>query len=249
MSLRISYFEPAFPLLLILAAAGLASAWRHYLKGRPRLLITMGVAGMFLISMNAAAWLFSRPLEVGYSTDPVLPGSAGAIVILSGTVHRPSVNRPYALAAEDTYERLQHGIWLFQHWKPLPILVCGGVLEAQEPFAATMKRILEMEGVPPGSIWLEDRSRSTHENAENGTRILREHGVSRIVLVVEATSMPRAAASFRKAGVEVIPAPIRFTGLNYDLTDLVPNWRAIALNEETLHEYVGILWYRIHGWI
>ena len=45
-----------------------------------------------------------------------------------------------------------------------------------------------------------------------GAEILRAHGISRVVLVVEASGMPRAAASFEKMGIHVVPAPIRFIG-------------------------------------
>jgi uncharacterized SAM-binding protein YcdF (DUF218 family) len=98
-------------------------------------------------------------------------------------------------------------------------------------------------------IWTEDRSRSTHENAVYGSEVLHKHGVSRAALIVEASSMPRAAASFRKAGITVVPAPIRFTRLHLELSDVVPDWQAIALNGETLHELIGLFWYRLRGWI
>jgi uncharacterized SAM-binding protein YcdF (DUF218 family) len=241
--------EPALPLLLLVGLAGLLGVRRHSSKNRSFLLLTISITGILLLSMNSVAWLISRPLEVWYSHDPLLPGLAEAIVILSGTVHDPTQDRPYTLAAEDTYERLEHGVWLFKEWKRLPILVCGGALAKGGPYAATMKRVLEFEGVPTDLIWIEDRSKSTHENAEFGSKILRERGVSRIALVVEANSMLRAAASFRKAGITVIPAPIRFTELDYGLPDVFPNWRAIALNDEALHEYLGLIWYRIRGWI
>ena len=200
--------------------------------------------------MNAFAWLVSLPLEMWYPRDPIPRDSAEAIVILSGTIYRTTTNRPYTLAAQDTYERLEHGVWLYRHWKPVPILVSGGRLRGeQEPFAATMKRMLESEAVPPESIWIEDQSESTHQNAEYSSTILQKRGISRIALVVEANSMARAAASFRKQGITVVPAPIRFAELNYNLNDIVPNWRAIALNDEAIHEYVGLVWYRFRGWI
>ena len=61
--------------------------------------------------------------------------------------------------------------------------------------------------VPDSSIWTEERSHSTYENALYGAEVLRSHGVARIVLVVEAQSMVRAAACFRKQGIAVVPAP------------------------------------------
>jgi uncharacterized SAM-binding protein YcdF (DUF218 family) len=211
--------------------------------------LTISIAGILLLSMNVVAWFFSAPLEMWYDAEPFPAEPAEAIVILSGSVHPASANRPYTFAAQDTYERLQHGLWLFKHWNSLPILVRGGMLEEDEPYAATMRRVLESEGVPREMIWIENRSKSTHENAVYGSKILRNHGIARIALVVEANSMARAAAAFRKEGIAVVPAAIRFTKIDGKLTDVVPNWRAIALNGEALHEYLGIAWYRFRGWI
>jgi len=112
-----------------------------------------------------------------------------------------------------------------------------------------MKDVLESAGIPSSSIWTEMQSRSTHENAVYGSPVLRKNGVKRIALIVEASSMPRAAASFRKEGFVVIPMPIRFTQLDIAAKDFVPHWQAIALNGENIHELVGLAWYRLRGWI
>jgi uncharacterized SAM-binding protein YcdF (DUF218 family) len=214
------------------------------------LLLTFSLVGMVLLSTHVFAWLFSLPLEMGYWTDSAIPSApAEAIVVLSGSVAPPTPHQPYAFVSHDTYRRLQHGLWLHRTWKPLPILVCGGSFENAEPFAQAMRRVLEAEQVPPDLIWTETRSRSTRENALYGSEILRQHGVSKIALVVEASSMPRAAASFTKLGIEVVPAPVRFTTIDWEFTDVFPNWQAMALNGETAHEVLGLLWYRLRGWI
>ena len=98
-------------------------------------------------------------------------------------------------------------------------------------------------------IWVEDRSGSTHENAAFSAQVLRRHGVRRIVLVVEARSMLRAEACFRREGIEVIAAPSRFRYLSANLEDWIPGWKAVQGNEITLHETIGLLWYRLRGWI
>ena len=99
-------------------------------------------------------------------------------------------------------------------------------------------------------IWTEERSRNTHENAVYGAEILRKHGIGRIALVVDAQSMPRAAACFRKQGIEVVPAPCEFRVFGQPLSDeFFPRWDAIRRNERTLHEALGFGWYWLRGWI
>jgi len=43
-------------------------------------------------------------------------------LVFSGYVRLPSPNTPYSFAGQDTYLRLQRAIWLYKHWRPLPIL-------------------------------------------------------------------------------------------------------------------------------
>jgi uncharacterized SAM-binding protein YcdF (DUF218 family) len=247
----VSYLEPGLPFLLLFGLVGIVRAWRNSQKGDRPILLTIALVGIMLLSSNVFARVLSLPLEAWYDNKEPMPlESAEAIVILAGTVNSPLPTRPYSYPSPDTYRRLQHGLWIFRHWKStVPILVCGGGSESYEPYSQTMRRVLETEGVPANLIWTEGRSRSTHENAVYGSEILRERGVSRIALIVEASSMPRAAASFRKAGMTVVPVPIRFTELELNFHDILPNWQAIALNGETIHELVGLVWYRLRGWI
>jgi uncharacterized SAM-binding protein YcdF (DUF218 family) len=245
-----TYLEPALPVLLLLGFAGLVRTWRGSVPGHRPLLLSASLLGIFLLASNWVAWGLSWPLEMAYSRSPTPMEPADAIVVLSGAVDRPTPAQPYFSVSIDTYRRLRHGVWLFRNWKALPILVSGGSAEkGQEAISASMRRFLEAEGVPGNLIWTEDRSQSTHENAVYSAEILHERRISRVVLVVEASSMPRAAASFEKTGIHVVPAAIRFADLDGGVTDVLPRWNAIARNGETLHEVLGLLWYRWRGWI
>jgi len=142
----------------------------------------------------------------------------------------------------DTYVRVKHAAWLYKNWNPRPVLACGNKV------AGAMQEVLQSEGVPSNSIWLEDRSLSTHENAVYCSEVLRQHGLHRIALVVNANSMLRAEASFKKVGVEVVPAPCCFNQPKLGW-GLLPSWQGIQLNAETTHELVGLAWYWLRGWI
>jgi uncharacterized SAM-binding protein YcdF (DUF218 family) len=239
-----TYTQPLLFLFMGIAAIGLLRIPRS----RGKWLATAGVAGIFLTSWPPADWLFSRPLEWKYPVRPFKPTSQlQAIVVLGESVQPPLFEEPYPVPGSNTYRRCEYAVWIYRRYGPLPVLVSG-----RSPVSDTMRELLRRDGIPESMIWAEDRSRSTQENALYSTEILREHGVSRVALVVDATSMSRAAACFRKLRVDVAPAPSDFNTLGSWASwqdDFLPSWRAVRRNEDTLHEIVGLAWYRIRGWI
>jgi len=204
--------------------------------------MVISIAGILLLSWQPVAWLMTQPLQIWYEKTPMPREDAQAIVVLSGAVDDASDERPYPIVGQDTYVRVKHAAWLYKFWHHRPVLACG------HKGADTMRKVLVSEGVPPESIWLENQSRSTRENAVNCQKILQGRGLSRIALVVNASSMVRAAASFRKVGIDVVPAPCWFNHVETGW-GLVPSWSSIQLNGETIHEMVGIVWYKLRGWI
>lgn len=239
------YSEPMLSVIFVLGTIGAFRLPRC--KGKKW--VVAALAGVWLISWPPLEWLFSRPLEVWYPIRPFPAAAADAIVVLASSVDGPRYERPFPLPDHDTYSRCRTAAWLHENWKPLPILACGGRAKGRAPgFAVSMRELLVSVGVPEASIWTEDRSRTTYENALYGAEILRSHGIDRIVLVVEARSMVRAAACFRKQGITVVPEPNGFDQLGPWQEELFLNSKAIRGNELTLHETLGLLWYRLHGW-
>ena len=242
-----SYTEPLLAVFCVLSFIGLIRLRQR--KGS--LLAGLGLLGLFVLSWPPFDWLLSRPLEIWYPIRPFqISIHSQAIVVLGSAVERPVYERPYALPDHETYQRCEFAARLYSRWQPLPVLACGGRGgKDQEPYSKTMRLLLERAGVSPNMIWTEERSRSTHENAVFGAQILHQHGIRSVVLVVDASSMPRAAASFRKAGIDVVPAPSAFRELGSFADEIFPSWRAVRQNEITLHETVGLAWYWLHGWI
>lgn len=243
-----SYLQPLLTLVLLLLAAAAWSCRSGKSDRCPRLLV-LAIFALFFLTWRPVSWLVSRPFEAGYAHAALPSGDAQAIVVLSANVLPPLPERPVPLADHATYERCQYAAWLNKNWRDLPVLACGGVgPNGGEPYSITMRRILEGEGVATSKIWTEEKSRSTQENAVFGAEILRRQGVRKVALVTEAYHMPRAVRCFRKQGVEVIPAPCGFRRFELRLSYFLPGWKAIEENELTLHEAVGMAWYRVRGW-
>ncbi|MNT55386.1 hypothetical protein D3C72_1926190 [compost metagenome] len=95
--------------------------------------------------------------------------------------------------------------------------------------------------------WQEGRSRTTWENAQFSAEVLLPQGVKRVVLVTHAWHMPRAVWSFRKAGFEVVPAPVGFLGGDNGLPlgGWMPEFKAIWQNGQLMNEAVGQVGYSL----
>jgi uncharacterized SAM-binding protein YcdF (DUF218 family) len=235
-----TYTQPLILLASIVALIGLA----RVKPGRGRMLALAGVLGFLLISWPPMDWLLSRPLEMHYPVRRFTPGpELQAIVVLASGAEHANYERPYILPDSDTFARCEHAAWIYRQ-RPVPVLACGA-----GPVSVIMRDLLRRAGVPETMIWTDQLSLSTHQNAVYGARILRDHGIQQIALVVEAQSMLRAEACFRKEGIAVTPAPSDFRTFGPWHDELLPNWQTIRRNEITLHETVGLVWYRLRGWI
>lgn len=234
------------PLVLVFLVLGLASLYRLRRRMKPGGVALPAAAflGLFAVAWMPLAWLLAQPFEAWYPRRAAPEGAAEAIVVLAGSSLEAQPERPYAVAGQETYMRTLHAAWLHKNWSPLPVLASGGGSE-KEPFAVTMARILEAEGVPRGMIWEEPHSSSTYENALYSARMLKGRGISRVALVTSAVHMPRSERVFRKQGLSVLAAPCCFT--DFDTADLVPGWKGVRQNEANLHEGLGLVWYWMRG--
>ena len=239
-----TYTQPLLLLLLVTVVAALIRLRRSPRSRLPWLALT----GLFLLSWPPFDWLAGLPLEAWYPVRAYPTGTADAIVVLSSDIRSSSFLHSYKLPDRETFERCEYAVWLYKSWKPLPILACGGGgRRGGRAFSFTMRELMTRAGVPLERIWTEERSRSTYENALFGAEILRRNGIRTIALVVDAQSMMRAAASFTRQGIGVLPTPSAFREFGSLTEEILPSWKAIERNENTLHELLALSWYRLRG--
>lgn len=239
-----TYLQPVFPLLLLLVAAGLLAGGR-----RGRRLAVLACVALFLWSWPPVSRLFSGTLERRYPLSTLPPADADAIVVLSSAVRRADPSQALPALSESNYLRCRHAAWLYRNWRAVPIVASGGSGGANLIIARVMREELEAEGVPSHMILTEERSRSTYENAVFSAEILRARGIRRIALVTETYHMPRSEKCFRKQDLEVVPAPCcsRSLQFSWDLQHLIPGARPMLNNSDSLHEWIGLIWYRLSG--
>jgi uncharacterized SAM-binding protein YcdF (DUF218 family) len=243
----VTYIQPVLPLLLASALFLLAFGRKSPHFGRRMALVCIL---LLLWSLVPVATLFSGTLEWWYPVRRYPPGEAQAIVVLSAGVYSHDASEPEDLPNASTFLRTNYAAWLYQNWRQLPIVVSGGAADAKKvSLSGVMSRLLEQRGVPVSMIWREDRSRSTYENAVYSAELLRARGINRIVLVTEAPHMLRAERAFRKQNLAVLAAPCCYRTLQFSgrWPEFLPQARAVVENEDTLHEWIGVLWYVVSG--
>jgi uncharacterized SAM-binding protein YcdF (DUF218 family) len=139
-----------------------------------------------------------------------------------------------------TLERLRYGARL-QQQTGKPILVTGGTPYGGRPEAVAMAETLKQD-FHAKTIWIEDRSNDTAENAAYSTKILKQHGVTHIALVSQAWHLPRTTQLFEQQGLTVYPAPTGYTtGEQQLIAQWLPEASALTKSSMALKEYLGRL--------
>lgn len=244
-----------FGLAMLLAWLALADLWRRGRRTEPRLRPVAASLALGLLSLSclpAVSYLVRAPLEWRSSPLRGVPPSAQAIVVLGGYYFPADTIRPVPQLGDDSRERCAEAARLARLAPELPLLLSGGELSDGNPgitVAGLMRRELELMGIAPARLQLEERSRSTATNASACRPHLAANGWTTIILVTDALHMPRAAGSFRRQSLTVIPAPCRqrTTRFEWSWTSFWPNPHAAAGLAEAVHEWLGLAWYRLRG--
>jgi uncharacterized SAM-binding protein YcdF (DUF218 family) len=232
-----------------LIALALAGGALH--KRRPKVARRMWLASAALAMLLAlpyvGGWLLFglQRVEALPAGEPIPP--AQAIVVISAEHNPAGPEYGGPTVGPMTLERLRYAANLALR-TDLPIACSGGIpRRGHPPMAKLMREALEGEfGVEVK--WLEERSANTRENARYTAELLRPLGIERILLVTHAWHQPRAAAQFRAAGFEVIPAPTGFrVRPALEVSSFVPGARAFRESCWALHEWVGRAWYGLSG--
>jgi uncharacterized SAM-binding protein YcdF (DUF218 family) len=222
-------------------------------RSRPRLAGACFAAGL------GGFWLMSLPIVVQWSAaqlerEPPLARDqwsslgqrAEAIVVLGSGRERGDVawgaDQPTGIGLE----RQRYAARLAKA-SGLPLLTSGGLHYGTPPSEAQLMADSLREDFGVTVRWQEGESRTTWENAQFTAQVLLPQGVKRVVVVTQAAHMPRAVWSFRKAGFEVVPAPVGFLGGDNarPLGGWMPEFKSIWQSGQLMNEAVGQVGYSL----
>lgn len=137
---------------------------------------------------------------------------------------------------------------------PAWVISSGGWVSRRSmsvPLGEVMKETLLRLGVDASRVIAKDLALDTHDEALHVARLLPSLRVDHVVLVTSGVHMRRAAATFRAAGVAVIPAPAReeLLGRPSLMSKFLPSEYGLFEASLVGHELAGWVYYRLKGWL
>jgi len=218
-----------------------AQRWREeMILFYKRLKIKILKIGLTVVLLHVIAfktpilWFMASPLKMSQ-----LPEKADAIVVFAGGVGESG--RP----GQGYEERVERAIELYKNGYSNHIIFSTGFRYSIQE-ADIMKALAVSLGIPHNAIILEKKASNTYENAKFSGAIIKNRKWGKVLLISSPYNMRRAMLVFKSLypDVEVIPTPMmrshyyaHTTGAN------IKQYRGI------IHEYVGILYYWLKGYI
>ena len=252
------FFYP-IGLICLLLIVTLGMLWKKS-KRTPAVISTALL--ILLISSNSwtSHWLV-QSLEWQNIPPGELP-TADAIVVLGGGTRSAAYPRP-DVDFTDAGDRVWYGANLYRAGKAPKIIVSGGRIDWQgnsNPEAEDLTKLLIKMGIPQSDIIPEGRSLNTRDNAVYTKEILQQNNFKTILLVTSAMHMPRSMAIFKKVDINAIAAPTDYRISQQEIDQpnrqlesvilaLLPNEADLSLTTSALREYIGILVYKLKGWL
>lgn len=209
---------------------------RFYRKAHARTLrIIVSIAVLYTVLFYTPfIWFAASPLKISQA-----PQQSDAIVVFGGGVGETGS------PGESTIERARMSVELYKEGYAGRIIYSSGYTYKFND-AENMKLVALSMGVSKENIILEKQANSTYENVKYTIDILRKLGLKNIILISSPYNMRRVSLVYRHIGgdINVVYVPVSNPQF-YFRTGIV----RLEQIKSILHEYLGILYYAIKGYI
>ena len=246
------------PLCLLISFFGLFLLWRGRRELTGKILVTIGLVSLTLLSYNPVSRALNAPLQGSFNAYMTSKASVSAIketgkvkyVVVLGGGHNsdPLIPVTGRLSSHSLF-RLMEGIRVFRQNPGSKLVLSGCGAFDPVPEAHSMADVAMFLGIDRDDMILESRSNDTKDQARRVHTIV---GNQPFALVTSAIHMPRSVALFRKQGMNPIPAP---AGPTTDTKQVLrpawffPNPDALEDASCAAHEYLGLIWAKLRGQI
>ncbi len=180
------------------------------------------------------------------------PAKVDGIVVLGGEV-RPFLSRArHRPILKGSASRMTTFVALARRYPQAKLAFTGGSSSLDNPElteAPIAREFFAEQGLDVSRIVFEDRSRNTYENALYTKELMHPKPGETWLLITSANHMPRAYGCFQKVGWQVLPYPVDYLTIGqYDFTPGLHLAGGLLRLDLALHEWVGLLAYRIMGY-
>ena len=229
--------------LLALLGLGLWKRWA-------RIAGVLALAALAFFPLGAP---LVRALEMQHPPEPALPAQIDGIIVLGGAEHTTAFRLFDQPGMNHAGERLTAGAALALAHPEARLIFTGGTSDVAGQDDNTVPARMTVAlwdslGIDPARIEIEDRSRTTAENARLLHDALAPQPGQSWLLVTSAWHMPRALATFQRAGWDGLtlwPVDYRAAGRGVGFKlDFAEHLDELNL---ALKEFVGALGYRLAG--
>ena len=206
--------------------------WARNIQRYAVALLVLTGAMFLAVVYSPVANLLAKPLW----RVPRPPAKADIAVVLSGGRYGDGTLNEASLQRTITAVRLYYGGFVPR------LLFTGGPCCGQSASALMAHLAIEL-GIPREAILLDEQSSRTYDSAINSAALLGRNELRSVILVTSPLHMLRARLAFAAAGITVHPVSER------DLSLVSSSAERISLLQEAVHEYLGLVFYRVRGWI
>lgn len=244
------FTQPSNLFFLMMLAGILLMATRFAKIGKGLLVAALALLVLFGLG-PAGNWLI-YPLEQRFPKWDATRGAPDGMIVLGGSIGPTNSQVRGEPALNESAERLTVIAELARRFPGIPIVFSGGnasLIPGGPSEAQFVRRLFESFGVAPERILLEDRSRTTSENATLTRDMVKPKPGSRWLLVTSAHHMPRSVGVFRAADFPVEAYPVDWRTESAE--DLWTPFRTIAgglaRTDAAAHEWIGLFVYWLTG--
>jgi len=210
----------------------------------------MALLWLLLVSTPFIPNLLVENLESRYevfSENALMDTGKHVYILVLGCGHtndeRLPANNQLSVAA---LGRLAEGIRLQRQIPGSMIITSGSRGKEKKPQSTVLAEAAVLLGVEPNQLMQQTLPENTRQEAAEYKRIFGDS--AQLILVTNAVHMPRAMYSFRQAGLDPIPAPTNHLlkkGSERNFRSWIPTAGNISKMGNAIHEYVGMLWYKL----
>lgn len=202
---------------------------------------------IYILSIPFTGEIIVRTLEKKYNPPEKI--NADVIVMLGGgaILDVPNINQKGQVSGSAA-NRLLSTASLYMKTK-LPMILTGGqVFPASGNESQIARNQLILLNVPADKIIIEDKSRSTLENAKYIAPILKKGGFKKPLLVTSAFHMKRAMIIFKGQKIEPVPYPTDYKvnlRQTINTSKFIPSIDGLCLSVIGIKELQGLLYLKL----